>query len=149
MAVSGDAERVQKAMRALEMISDTFLPVNEGVQAAAPEIFRQGKPIACEFARRMRDRWTLAEECLSKSKCTTYLRPDGGFYATLRLDERDEGEAAEAILRENHILVHPGYFYDMEADHLILSFCQESAIIRDCYPKLLRTVESLNGFGSS
>src|SRR6185295_18345947 len=38
MAVSGDPTLVKKSMAALEMISDTFLPVNEIVQFAVPEI---------------------------------------------------------------------------------------------------------------
>ena len=43
MAVSGDSDRVRQALRSLELISDTFLPVNEIIQAAAPEIFKHGR----------------------------------------------------------------------------------------------------------
>jgi aspartate/methionine/tyrosine aminotransferase len=42
MVVSGDPELVQKSLAGLEMISDTFLPVNEIVQLAAPLIFDGG-----------------------------------------------------------------------------------------------------------
>jgi alanine-synthesizing transaminase len=149
MAVSGKQGRVQKAMRALELISDTFLPVNEAVQAAAPEIFQRGQPIKSEFADRIRDCWKLAENHLAQSLDCTYIKPDGGFYVTLRLKDRDETQAAEAILKENHILVHPGYFYDMEANHLILSFVQKPETIQDSFPKLLGSIESLYRLGSS
>jgi len=45
--------------------------------------------------------------------------------------------------------VHPGHFYDMDANHLILSFVQKSDIIQDSFPKLLRSIENLNERGSS
>ena len=54
-------------------------------------------------------------------------------------------KAAEAILRENHLLVHPGYFYDMNPDHLVLSFVQHSETIQDAFPKLLKTLECRAG----
>src|SRR5437764_10204596 len=43
MAISGNGPPVRKALSALELISDTFLPVNEIAQFAAPEIFRRGQ----------------------------------------------------------------------------------------------------------
>ena len=42
MAVSGQVDQVKDAIRSLELISDTFLPVNEIVQAAVPAIFDRG-----------------------------------------------------------------------------------------------------------
>ena len=42
MAVSGDPALVKKAMPALDLMSDTFLPVNEIAQFAVPDIFRRG-----------------------------------------------------------------------------------------------------------
>lgn len=143
MAVSGDADRVSKALRALELISDTFLPVNEVVQAAAPEIFDRGKTFLTEFAGRMRNCWETAESCLSKARELRYVRPDGGFYVSLRLDRLEEEAAAEAILRENHMLVHPGYFYDMAPDHLILCFAQAPETILTSYPDWITTLDRL------
>ncbi len=40
MAVSGDPSLVKKTMHALDMISDTFLPVNETAQFAVPALLR-------------------------------------------------------------------------------------------------------------
>src|SRR5262252_1052432 len=46
MAISGDANLVNKSVAALDLISDTFLPVNEIAQFAVPEIFRRGAQFA-------------------------------------------------------------------------------------------------------
>ena len=145
ITLSGEQERVRYALRSLELISDTFLPVNEAVQASAPEIFRHGTDIKDEFANRIRNCWKLAEDCLAQSRQCIFTKPEGGFYVTLRLKDLDEVRAAEAVLRRDRLLVHPGYFYDMDPNHLVLSFAQRPETIRDLLPKLLRTVESLAG----
>jgi alanine-synthesizing transaminase len=148
MAVSGETDRVRKALRSLEMISDTFLPVNEIIQACVPEIFRQGQAVKLEFERRIRQCWELAEEYLSPSRRLAYVKPEGGFYVTLQLEDLDEVLAAEAILREAHALVHPGYFYDMDPDHLILSFVQRPETIQGTLPDLIGTLERLAANGN-
>jgi hypothetical protein len=143
MAVSGDPGQVGQAMRSLELISDTFLPVNEIVQASAPEIFERGEGIKTGFASRIRECWNAAENSLAPSQKCSYIRPEGGFYLTVQLGALDEERAAEAILFDNHLLVHPGYFYDMNPNHLVLSFAQLPETIRVSFPEWLRTVEQL------
>jgi alanine-synthesizing transaminase len=140
MLVSGDSGKVRQAMRSLELISDTFLPVNEIVQACAPDLFKYGRGVTRNFSRRIRDCWNAAESLLTPSRYCSYTRPEGGFYVTLRLNELDEERVAEAVLRRNHCLVHPGYFYDMQPDHLVLSYVQEPGVIGDTIPMLLETM---------
>jgi alanine-synthesizing transaminase len=142
MAVSGEPGRVRQALRSLELISDTFLPVNEIAQASAHEIFQHGPSAAKEFAQRIRRCWELAESYLSLSRGCAYVRPEGGFYVTLRLSGLEEERAAEMVLRNDRLLVHPGYFYDMAPDHLVLSFVQSPEVIHDSMPKLLKTLEA-------
>ena len=101
------------------------------------------------FAQRIRECWALAESLLSSSRYYSYASPEGGFYVTLRLDQANEERVAEAILRQNHCLVHPGYFYDIEADHLVLSFIQKPEVAGNLIPALLKTVESIGKFGKS
>ncbi len=143
MAVSGNPEKVQKALRALELISDTFLPVNEIVQAAAPDIFRLGKYVQDDFARRVRESWFTAKELLERSSAFSCVAPDGGFYVTLRLKELNEERAAEAVLERNGILIHPGYFYDMASDHLVLCFVQKPETLRNLLSEMIRTLDGL------
>jgi alanine-synthesizing transaminase len=143
MAVSGEPERVRQAMRSLELISDTFLPVNEIVQAAAPDIFSRGKSVGAEFARRIRACWNTTERLLQPSEYFSCVRPQGGFYMTLRLHGVDEEKAAMHLLEKNHILIHPGYFYDMRQDHLVLSFVQHPETIGIALEALNETLSDL------
>jgi alanine-synthesizing transaminase len=142
MAVSGDPDKVRQAMRSLELISDTFLPVNEIVQASAPEIFRSGLPAAKEFAQQIKQCWELTENYLTQSRHCAYVKPEGGFYVALRLLGLEEERAAEMVLRNDHVLVHPGYFYDMAPNHLILSFVQSPEVLQDSIPRLLGALGS-------
>ena len=144
MAVTGDPDRVGTALRSLELMSDTFLPVNEIVQAAAADIFGDGRTVAAEFADRIRGCWRLAEEALRGSRHAGCVPPDGGFYVTLKLEGLDEEAAADAILTREHLLTHPGYFYDMPPHHLILSFVQAPEILREALPRLLKVLETMH-----
>jgi hypothetical protein len=140
MAVSGEQEKVHRAMRALELISDTFLPVNEIVQAAAPDIFQQGRDFLDSYASEIRRRWGGARELIEQSSHCSCCAPDGGFYVTLKLD-KDEEATAEAILQKAHLLVHPGYFYDIEPHHLVFSFVLEPEMLRRAFSRLLPILE--------
>ena len=146
MVVSGETERVRQALRALELISDTFLPVNEIVQAAAPEFFQLGNAVRFEFAMRVRAAWRLAEKHLSETNACRYEKPHGGFYVVLRLNSdgelHTEEETVRRLLRENHLLVHPGYFYDMSPHHIVLCFVQSPEIINSAFPAILEATSA-------
>jgi alanine-synthesizing transaminase len=129
IAVSGDEHLVEKSVSALELISDTFLPVNEIVQFAVPHIFSHGRQFLANYRRLIADCRNVAVECLSGCRM---VPPAGGFYVTLRLDS-DEEQAALQLLRDEHILVHPGYFYDIAPDHLVMTFIQDAASLRRAY----------------
>jgi alanine-synthesizing transaminase len=143
MAISGDPEKAQNALRSLELISDTFLPVNETVQACVPEVFAMGKTVKNDFAKRIRKCWHITQDLLQRSHNLKYTIPEGGFYVTLKLSDLDEERAAEAILKENHILIHPGYFYDMSSGHLVMCFVQQAEVLRNLLPDLIGTLDQL------
>ncbi|MBI4473636.1 MAG: pyridoxal phosphate-dependent aminotransferase [Acidobacteria bacterium] len=126
IAVSGEAELVRKALSALELISDTFLPVNEIAQSAVPEIFSRGQ----DFLKRCREWITLChDEALKGLAGAAFVPPKGGFYVTVRIN-KDEEEATATLLQRDGILVHPGYFYDIKPDHLVMTFVDEPAAAR-------------------
>ncbi len=142
MGVSGESGRVKEAMRALELISDTFLPVNEIVQAAAPEILQRGREFREGYTAEIRRRWRVVRGFLEQAQHCSYVPPEGGFYVTVRL-ERNEEAAAEAILRSTRSLVHPGHFYDIDPHHIVISFVLEPALLQTVLPKILPIMEGL------
>jgi aspartate/methionine/tyrosine aminotransferase len=145
MTVSGRPDRVKDAIRSLELISDTFLPVTEMVQAAVPAIFEEGRTFLGFYAREIARRWMEARQILARCAHIAFVEPGGGFYVTLKLQSIDEEQAAQAILAADYLLVHPGYFYDIKPDHLVLSFIQEPEVIRTSFHRLIATLEHTGG----
>jgi aspartate/methionine/tyrosine aminotransferase len=121
MTVSGDNALVKKAMSALDLMSDTFLPVNEIAQFAVPDIFRRGSDFLKGYARWIAECRNAAMEGL---KGIPLVQPRGGFYITVPI-AHDEDNTATTLLERDGILVHPGYFYDIAPDHLVMTFIDD------------------------
>ncbi len=133
IAVTGDRDLVRNAMAALETMSDMFLPVGEIAQFAVADIFRGGKTFLADYVSEMRRRRDAAVALLVASPHLQAIPPRGGFYVTARIvggRREDEEVVALDLLRERGILVHPGYFYDIEPPHLVMSFVHEGEPLR-------------------
>lgn len=136
MAVSGDDVLVKKSVAALELISDTFLPVNEIMQFSVPEIFRRGAEFLDSYKAWVGRCRAAAVEGLRGTK---FVEPRGGFYITLSI-AHDEEEAASTLLSKDGILVHPGYFYEIAPDHLVMTFIEEPEKIKGHFERIAASV---------
>jgi alanine-synthesizing transaminase len=136
MCISGNDALVKKSIAALDLISDTFLPVNEIAQFGAPEIFARGAAFLDKYKKWISKCRTAAIEGL---KGLSFVEPRGGFYITLRVD-RDEEQLASSLLERDRILVHPGYFYDISPDHLVMTFIDEPDMVQGHFEKISRQV---------
>jgi len=126
IAITGDTTPVDQARRALDLISDTFLPVNEAIQWALADLIRRGRPFIARYRREIAGRAKQIMKHL-RAKGWEFVPAEGGFYLTIRLREgQDEETAALDLLRRHGILVHPGYFYDLAGSHLVLSFVDQN-----------------------
>ena len=123
-------------MTALELISDTFLPVNEIAQFAVPEIFRRGGDFLASYKA-----WVsqCRNAALTGLKGISFTPPRGSFYFTIPLTH-DEEKAAAALLTNQRILVHPGYFYDIRPDHLVMTFIDNPDTLAGHFTKIAEIV---------
>ena len=136
IGLSGDEALVAKSLSALELISDTFLPVNEIAQFAVKQIFEQGEEFLSTYKTWIAGCRSAAVEALSGC---TFVAPRGGFYITLHISNEEEKAAAQ-LLSESQILTHPGYFYDIRPDHLVMTFIHEPAMIDGAFRKIAELV---------
>lgn len=132
IAVSGDPALVRQSLKALEMISDTFLPVSDIAEAAAGPLLLKSGGFQKSFVKEMRARRDLAATILG-------LAPvEGGFLMTIPLaKDQDEETVACRLLEEERVLVHPGYFYDIEGPHLVVCFANRPAVLKKALEKLI------------
>ncbi len=132
VAVTGDPDLVRKALWTLEMLSDTFLPVNETVQFSVPGIFRAGREFLLSYRSWVGECRDIAVKAFSGRTNLHIAPPQGGFYLTLRLmkEERSEDSIVIDLLQNLGILVHPGYFYDIAPTHLVMTFVSDPSELK-------------------
>ncbi len=73
----------------------------------------------------------------------SFNQPKGGFYITLPT-VRDEEETAAELLLKDGILVHPGYFYDIRPDHLVMTFIDDPELAQGHFEKIAAACRSQN-----
>jgi aspartate/methionine/tyrosine aminotransferase len=143
VAVSGDSEWVQRSMATLELISDTFLPVNEMVQFSVAAVFEEGKEFQARYKNWIQRCRAIAVETLSSSAAALEIVPPaGGFYLTVRLKgpSADEDTIAIDLLQRSKVLLHPGYFYDIPPSHLVMTFVQEPEVLRAALERICKQI---------
>ncbi|MBI3616457.1 MAG: pyridoxal phosphate-dependent aminotransferase [Candidatus Omnitrophica bacterium] len=143
MAVTGPADLLHPAMERLEMIADTYLSVNTPVQRAVPQWLANAPAIQSQIRRRiLENRKALLEQIDPAGSSAQCLQADGGWNAVLRLPAiRDEEAFVLDLLEREHLLVHPGYFFDFEEPgHLVLSLLPLPEIFREGIQRLFATI---------
>jgi aspartate/methionine/tyrosine aminotransferase len=75
----------------------------------------------------------------------TLLPVEGGWYAVLRLPQLvSEEEWLLRLLTEDHMIVHPGYFFDFPDEaYVVVSLLSDPADLSEGIRRLLAKVESL------
>ena len=121
IAVSGPELTTQEAMPRLEVIADTYLSVSAPVQHATRTMLQQRNVIQPQICARVRENLAELDRQLSQQQSCTRLAVAGGWYAVLHVPvtQTDE-DLAINILRETHVLVHPGHFYDFPQDGFLV-----------------------------
>ncbi len=112
IVVAGAPARVAEALARLELIADTYLSVGAPVQHAAAPLLRG--PTQAAIAARARANLAALRAAVAGT-AVEVPRVEGGWYALLRLPAvRDDDAWALRFLQDAGVLVHPGWFYDLE-----------------------------------
>jgi hypothetical protein len=119
--ISGPEQIARQAAARLEFIADTYLSVSAPAQLAAPFLFARRNQIQWQIKDRLEAnyRW-LADVCAQTPHCRALIR-EGGWYAVIHFDDSTpDDERALALLEEDNVFVHPGYFYDFEREGFVV-----------------------------
>ena len=73
------------------------------------------------------------------------LSLQGGWYAILRIPSiKSEEEWVLEFLREDHVSVYPGYFFDFEKEaYIVLSLLQPAPIFQEAAGRILRRLAKI------
>lgn len=136
----GEKNFREEALGRLDFIADTFLSVSTPAQLAVPALLQAAPEMRARINARLDANERQLREWCERSRDLEYLRREGGWYGLVRLPRGIEEESlATDLLRRENIIVHPGYFYDLEAvpaPHLVFSLLAKEADFAAAFPRI-------------
>jgi aspartate/methionine/tyrosine aminotransferase len=117
----GPPAKVDAALTAYEVIADTYLSVSTPVQAAAAELIESGTAIRAQIHARVRRNLESLRALASGYPSIDVLKVEGGWSAVLQVPQlRSEEALVLELLERDHVLVHPGFFFDFTREAFIV-----------------------------
>lgn len=137
----GNADFCASALARLDFIADTFLSVNTPAQCAVPAILQNVPVIRERIAARLQaNENALRAWCARSLHDLKLLNREAGWYGIVRLPRGvDEESLVLDLLRRESVIVHPGYFYDVEnvpAPHLVFSLLAPETSFGQAFPRI-------------
>jgi len=142
IVAGGPADARDEALTALELVADSYLSVATPVQVAVPHLLRAGASVRAAVHQRIRQNLDALRAATRGFPACDVLRTEGGWSAVVRVPAtRREETLVVDLLEHEHILVHPGYFFDFPREaYLVVSLLPPSAGFADACARLLRFV---------
>jgi len=133
IAASGQDEALGEALARLEVIADTYLPVNTPVQVALPDLLSLRTAIQSRVKKRLAANSREIDRWLAPPHPARALPSEGGWSAVLRVPAtRPDEEWAVTLLEKDGVLVQPGYFYDFPSEgRLVVSLLPEEKVFEE------------------
>ncbi|MBQ7078665.1 MAG: pyridoxal phosphate-dependent aminotransferase [Fibrobacter sp.] len=133
MAFYAPREHFEEIRAALEFVEDAYLSVSSPAQSLARPTLAVSAAYESRIRERLLQNWQTLREAFPSKYCPEVL---GGWYAVVRLGEDDE-EITLRLLREKHVLVQPGFFFDFDEDGwVVISLLQEPAQFQEAIDRI-------------
>lgn len=139
MAFYAPREKFEEIRAALEFVEDAYLSVSAPAQALGTALLKQSAAYESRVKERLLQNWLTLREAFPSKYCPEVL---GGWYAVVRLGEDDE-ELTLRLLKEKHVLVQPGFFFDFDEDGwVVVSLLQEPAQFKEAVARMRSLADS-------
>jgi aspartate/methionine/tyrosine aminotransferase len=142
--VHGPVKERIDALSRLELIADTFLSVNTPVQVAASDLFRRGAAIRHAILARVSRNLATARDVARGYPACDVLPVEGGWSAVVRVPAtRSEEALTLGLLQHEHVLVHPGFFFDFPHEaFVVVSLLPAEDMFGEAFERVLRFASS-------
>ena len=126
----------------LEIAADAYLSVGTPVQLAVPSLLEAGRGVRRQILQRVLSNYRQLLAAVAQHPSCQALRTEGGWSAVLRIPHTmPEDECVIRLLDHQHLLVHPGYFFDFPRDgYLVVSLLTRPDIFSSATDRLLAAV---------
>lgn len=121
--VNGNSNFKEKALAGLELLSDTYLSVNEPVQLILPELLKWSPMIQNQIKNRIRRNLASAAAIFSENTNLDWISFPAGWYGLIEVNSLNFENSellAEHILDLYNVYTHPGEWYGFKPERLIL-----------------------------
>ena len=141
--VDGPEGLVDEALARLELICDTYLSGSTPVQHAVPALLAVGETVAAQIAERIRANYRTLQRLAADHAASRVLHVEGGWYAVIQVPAtRSEETLVLELLERDHVLVHPGYFFDFPREaFLVVSLLPDPDLLSQGVRRLLNRAE--------
>jgi hypothetical protein len=147
IGIGGPDALVSAARSRLELICDTYLSVSTPVQQAAAALIAAGRGIRTQILDRLRSNHRDLESQVAAHPACTLLPVSGGWSAVIQVPAtRSEEVLVLSLLEEDHVLVHPGYFFDFPREAFVIVSLLPEAV--DFHEGVRRVLARAAGSGS-
>jgi alanine-synthesizing transaminase len=117
----GDRRRVSDLLSAYEVVADTYLSVATPVQVALPTLFSRGVDVRTQIHARLRRNLAALRQAVGRVPSAAVLAVEGGWSAVLQVPAfRTEESLVLELLTSDHVLAHPGFFFDFEREAFLI-----------------------------
>ena len=129
-------------MARLDLVADTYLSVGTPIQEQASELLRYGESRRRMILARVRENYRTLGRISATEPAVSLLQAEGGWSGILRIPETmPEEERALQLIRQEGVVVQPGYFFDMDQGaHLVVSLLIDPVEFRSGLHRLIRSV---------
>jgi hypothetical protein len=141
IAVSGDEAQVDRTLRQLDLVTDTYLSVNDVTQRTLPSLLAASVERRRLLFERLQQNRRSAVRLLRGAPEISTLPVQGGWYQVLRLPKtRSEEDWALGFL-DRGVLVQPGWFYDfLDEPWIVISLLTPPPILSEGLERLVESV---------
>ena len=141
IVVDGPDGEVDSALDALDLLVDTYLSVSTPVQLAAGPLLAKGASVTVQIQARISANHRTLIRLVAEHPAAGLLRTEGGWYAVIRVPAIETEETlALRLLEQDHVLVHPGYFFDFPREtFLVTSLLPEPKRFEAAMTRLLQS----------
>jgi aspartate/methionine/tyrosine aminotransferase len=141
IVTSGPPELVAEAERRLEVIADTYLSVATPVQLALPELLASRGVVQAALRERVQANLAALDRALALAAPTPVRRLpiEGGWSVVVEVPRTQSEDAwVERLLSDDGVLVHPGYFFDLDREgYVVVSLLPEPDTFAEAIGRLV------------
>ena len=108
-------------MAAYELIADTYLSVSTPVQVALPDLLSRGADVRRQIQDRTAANLRTLATAVAATPAVSLLDVEAGWSAVLQVPGyRSEEALVVELLTHDHVLVHPGFFFDFAREAFLV-----------------------------